>query len=1126
MFKKVFWTLVILCVLAASAGGATLYWAVVLHPGDAIKPENIRSILGKESPVFYNDGKTRLGVFFSQAHRQYVDYGAIPVNFINALVASEDNRFFSHIGFDAFGIARAALRNVQSGRIVQGGSTLTQQTAKNLFKREDRSIKAKLKELLFALRLEYHYPKEMIFEFYANQFYVSGNGHGLGVAARYYFNKKPEELSLLQCAYIAGSVKRPNAYNPFIKKTEAQRQKALKLGRARVNYVLDKMLELGMISEYQHGVATFSDMGFSQGRVGYSLDYVMEMVKDAVASEEITAALEKHNIENIATSGVRIITTVDPLVQEQSLYSLRQHLSRLDVRLRGYEREEVQKELADLNYGGDSTLTKHAFLFGTVMEVESGKAPLIHVDLGRKFGKAIIDREGLARLVTARVRWQKTPWSEAESSDFNDFLKQLEPNDKVWLSLRDRDEDGNLLADLEKFPRLNGGALVLKDGEIKAVAGGVENRFYNRAIYAQRTMGSSIKPFVFAAALQLGWNSADLLKNNRDVFIFQDQAYFPRPDHDSPFDEVSLSWAGVKSENVASVWLLAKLCDKLSSEQFWEVASFVDMAPREYDGKKERYNAFRNRIRDDFGVVVNREILGQAAFRYVQKNIETDLIFAGRESEYGSVQSMHYGLNFDLYMKNIEDEINDDEDEPSASRLKELELRQDILAHNFLDYKELNAQLQEYKRSLWDYENYFSLNPERQQVKVESDTVENPPMLFYDTFSNRYCFIRDPAASGGMRYVDRNNLRDYLRFLNINQRQMFWSNVFLEAKISVETFDMIDKQVAAETARLAEKLPYSPDVLEKVDDFRTLVGLHYLITYARELGVESELKPVLSFPLGSNVVTLFEAVSMYETLATGEVTRTGGSPDRNETLLCVIDRIESAEGQVLYRPQRNTHKVLASETSIAIGHVLENVVVHGTGRHADENIKLANTAGAVDRGFAKLDVSIPVLGKTGTANRYTNASFIGFLPTLSDSTDSLTIEDGYSIGVYVGFDDNKPMKKGRTRIAGSTGALPIWSEIVEAIVRRDNYTGQLDPVDLTFSGLKLQRPDFAQVNVGVDPGQGGIIAGRAQELGQHTRYRPSIMTFGSIDRNGAFIPDRQFSPFWRITSISEKTLTD
>ncbi len=124
-----------------------------LEPGDEIKIENIHQILGKESHVFYSDGKTKLGVFFDTAHRQYVSYDEIPKNFVNAMVASEDNRFFTHIGFDVVGIGRAMIKNIQAGRVVQGGSTLTQQTAKNLFKRSDRSIEAKLKELLFALRL-------------------------------------------------------------------------------------------------------------------------------------------------------------------------------------------------------------------------------------------------------------------------------------------------------------------------------------------------------------------------------------------------------------------------------------------------------------------------------------------------------------------------------------------------------------------------------------------------------------------------------------------------------------------------------------------------------------------------------------------------------------------------------------------------------------------------------------------------------------------------------------------------------------------------------------------------------------------------------------------------------------
>jgi len=311
MFKKLFYTFLIFLILACFGALGALYWLIVVEPGKQISLENIRQILGRESPVYYSDGVTPLGVFFADAHRQYVEYEEIPKTFINALIAAEDNRFFSHYGFDFTGITRAAIKNIQAGRVIQGGSTLTQQTAKNLFKREGRSFKAKFKELLFALKLEYHYSKEQILEFYINQFYVSGNGLGLGVAARYYFDKNPAELTLIESAYIAASVKRPNYYNPFTKKTSEAISEAKKRGKSRVAYVLKAMRELDMINEYEYSAALVADIPFNKGTVGYSLDYVMEMVTDAVSSEQLVDALAVQGIENIATSGVRIVTTVD-----------------------------------------------------------------------------------------------------------------------------------------------------------------------------------------------------------------------------------------------------------------------------------------------------------------------------------------------------------------------------------------------------------------------------------------------------------------------------------------------------------------------------------------------------------------------------------------------------------------------------------------------------------------------------------------------------------------------------------------------------------------------------------------------------------------------------------------------
>lgn len=1104
----------ILVVLACVAAGATLHYLVVLHPGDEIKFENISKILGKESPVLYNDGKTRLGVFFDEAHRQYVSYDRIPLNFINALVASEDNRFFSHFGFDVFGILRAVIKNVQAGRIVQGGSTLTQQTAKNLFKREDRSLKAKLKELIFALRLEYHYPKEKIFEFYANQFYVSGNGHGLGVAARYYFNKKPEELSLLECAYIAGSVKRPNYYNPFLKNTEEKVAEAKKRGKERVNYVLSKMLELKMISEYEYGQAKVSDVKFNKGQVGYALDYVMEMVRDAVSSTRVSEALALHDIDNISTSGVRIITTVEQQLQEQTLYSLRHELSRLDTRLLGYEREEVQKELAQLDYRGDTDVAPKSFLFGEVVAIEQGSDLEIEINFAGSLGTGVIDRKGLSRLVLARLRWQKHPWSEAGEDDLKSFLEQLKVGDKVWVSVRSISNTGKVLLDLEKFPTVNGGALIIKEGRILAMAGGVENRFYNRAIYAKRTMGSSFKPFVYSAAVQLGWNTIDQLNNSRNIFVFQGQPYFPRPDHHSPFGEVSMSWAGVNSENVASVWLLAHLCDKLSEEEFYEVASHVDLAPRIVGGEQEPYSRFMGRIRDKNGIVITMDTLRLAAFRLAVKNVETDLIFEGRDAEYNTIARMHYGQQFDLFAQDLEEQLKDKE--LSKSSRDELKLRIDLLKGNYLELEHLRHKLGEYESNV--KAGYPVSNPYVDRTIGGEEEDELRTGLFYDASLDRYFFMYYRDFRGGLTPVSSFNLFRHLQAMDENQQNQFWQDIILGTSLSIHAFDVLSTQVARELDELRAELPYSMKVLANVPDYRILVGLRYLIALARECGITSTLEPVLSFPLGSNVVTLFEALRMYEALVRGDVTLVGRASDENNDLLAIIDRIESANGEVLYTPERKRKKVFAPQTSLEIGHILENIVKHGTGRYADSHLRLMDDSEAKSKALDNLNVSIPVLGKTGTANRYTNAAFLGYLPGLTTAGDALALKNGYSVGVYVGFDNNLPMRKGVTRITGAAGALPTWTELVAAVIKQREFNQHLDAVDLSFNGLVIDWPDLGQKNVEVSP-ENGLSPGAARLIGERARYTPSILTFGNVGVDGRFRPDREFLPFWRAAEL-------
>ena len=126
----------------------------------------------------------------------------------------------------------------------------------------------------------------------------------------------------------------------------------------------------------------------------------------------------------------------------------------------------------------------------------------------------------------------------------------------------------------------------------------------------------------------------------------------------------------------------------------------------------------------------------------------------------------------------------------------------------------------------------------------------------------------------------------------------------------------------------------------------------------------------------------------------------------------------------------------------------------------------------------------------------------------------MVLDNGYGIGVYVGYDDNQPMRRGSTRITGSAGALPAWTEIAKALIRGREYVQALDPVDLSFSGLAIERTDLGQKNFSVLKDYGGRLAAPLKEVDSIDRYQPSIITFGSADAERRFSPARSYAPFW------------
>ncbi len=1108
-------------VLATAGGVGILYHLVVKAPCPEMDEAYIESILGRESPVYYRNGEEKIGVLFQDYHRQYLYYDQIPGKFVNAIVAAEDKSFFSHFGIDIPGIMRAMIANYKAGRVVAGGSTITQQTAKNLFKRESRSYRAKLKELLYALRLENRYSKEKILEFYSNQFYVSGNGHGLGVAARYYFDKDAADLSLLEAAFIAGSVKRPNYYNPFTKKNRKDTRKALLRADGRAAYVLGNMLKLGMITQEEHDAAVERDIVFNQGKTSFALNTVMDLVKDGLATHVITEALEDHGISNISTSGARIISSVDQTLQAETLYNLRRELSRLDVRLRGYGREAVQKEYAEATYSGDEKIQEKAFLFGTVADIDlndPGK-PIIKVDFGPKQPTGFIDKQGMTRIAEALLKFRKGLWARPGKKDIPQLLSRLQVGDKIYVSVREVDFfDNTPTLDLERYPKLQGAALVMQQGMIRAMAGGMENRFFNRAISAKRLMGSTFKPFLFSAALQLGWSAVDHLDNRRNVFVFMDRPYFPRPDHHSPFDFVSMSWAGVKSENVAAVWLLYHLTDELTSPRLQEVAAYLDMAPRLRGNKTESYQSFKERMRDNYGIHISRSVLDRAAYERAVKNLEADFLFDNRAADYQQLKSLPYGLHFDNFRAAQVIALKDRK--LKKHQRAELNLRISILRRNYL-------ALQRVQKSLLQYRSYIgagSMPGQDPLAYFDAQSTGRPGGTFVVNSNGRIFYTLADKVPHSWNVLSEQALRDRLQGLSSAEIDRFWGRILVNGVVSSYALGQVQRQMAVERAALASYKPYSMEVLAGISDYKVMLGLQYLIKLGRETGIKSELEPVLSFPLGSNVVTLAESVRMYETMVTGKsynVVLPAGMEEKDlkeddQDGLAIIERIEGPGGKIIYLRQSSERQVFDQKTSSVVSNILQNVVLHGTGRYARDNVRLRSQDTARQKELDKMNLPLPLLGKTGTANDYRNASFMGYVPAgIAPEGAALTFTPGYTVGVYVGFDSNVSMRKSSTRISGAQGALHAWSKIAGDLFELEGLGDKLDPVDLVFNGIGLKYPDTGEMFVPVDPKAGGrVVEGRGARKSLIPPDTPAILSYGEVSRNGYFKPERSFRPFW------------
>lgn len=268
-----------------------------------------------------------------QNERVLVPLGQVPKILIDAVLAAEDARFFHHAGIDPLAVLRAAFTNVKSGRIVQGGSTITQQTVKNLYFGQERTWWRKAREALMSVILDARYSKERILEVYLNEVYLGQRGSvaicGMQAASRYFFGHDVADLSLGEAATLAGLIRNPGGYNPF---THADR------AVERRDVVLSAMQEQGFADKAAVARAKAEPFRVASGGAGYArAPYVVEFVRAQLAEYDTPQLLTK--------DGIEIYTTIDTLVQARAEEALQRGLDRLEANVPLVHRQLAHRRL-------------------------------------------------------------------------------------------------------------------------------------------------------------------------------------------------------------------------------------------------------------------------------------------------------------------------------------------------------------------------------------------------------------------------------------------------------------------------------------------------------------------------------------------------------------------------------------------------------------------------------------------------------------------------------------------------------------------------------------------------------------------------------------------------------------
>nr|WP_240725167.1 penicillin-binding protein 1A [Haliea sp. SAOS-164] len=479
---------------------------------------------------------------FGEQKRSPLNFADIPPQFVDALLAAEDDNFFHHSGIDLMGLARAVSELLVTGEKGSGGSTLTMQVARNYFLSLERTFMRKFNEILLAIEIERRLSKQEIFELYVNRVFLGHRAYGFEAASEVYYGKPIGELSLAQHAMLAGIPKAPSRNNP-VSGPEA--------GRERRDWILRRMRDLGYITAQQASAAAAAPVTaeLHGAQINFDAHYAAEMARQRMLDRYGLAAYN---------DGYSVYTTISSNLQQVARAALVDGLRTYDRR-HGYRGPEQRWPLPpSLEESPEAYWAERLADIPVII----GEMPAVVTEVLEDRVNLLLDDGVHDELLWENGMSKARPYRSEnyQGGPPASPAELFRPGDLIRLK---RNEEG--LWQLTQVPAVQGALVSLDpdDGAIRSVVGGMgfELSKFNRATQAMRQPGSNFKPFLYGAALEAGFTAASIVNDAPIVLADSSLEDIWRPENDSGefYGPTRLRWALTKSRNLVSIRLLQQL---------------------------------------------------------------------------------------------------------------------------------------------------------------------------------------------------------------------------------------------------------------------------------------------------------------------------------------------------------------------------------------------------------------------------------------------------------------------------------------------------------------------------------------------------------------------------------------